>query len=191
MLDAYPAPFFFCSSCFRQTMQTTKSIRKPNYMLRVGLRCQYATCKASVTLYVTGKRHNVRSKMSEFLPLRKKLKRVGTGEEENFVPSYLPETLAAASASRAREDIEKVEYIYIHVHKQCISTNSACAEGTWHASLSREQYMYPEEVSLVPRPHLRERGSGDIRLIPRASLTFITFWREISLHQSHCRKDNL
>ena len=46
--------------------------------------------------------------MSEFLPLRKKLKRVGTGEEENFVPSYLPETLAVASDSRARE---KVEYI--------------------------------------------------------------------------------
>ena len=45
--------------------------------------------------------------------------------------------------------------------------------------------------SLVPRPHLRERGSGDIRPIPRASLTFITFWREISLRQSHCRKDNL
>ena len=45
--------------------------------------------------------------------------------------------------------------------------------------------------SLVPRPHLRERGSGDIRLIPRASLTLITFWREISLRQSHCRKDNL
>ena len=36
-----------------------------------------------------------------------------------------------------------------------------------------------------------ERGSGDIRLIPRASLILITFWREISLHQSHCRKDNL
>ena len=36
-----------------------------------------------------------------------------------------------------------------------------------------------------------ERGSGDIRLIPRASLTLITFWREISLRQSHCRKHNL
>ena len=30
-----------------------------------------------------------------------------------------------------------------------------------------------------------ERGSGDIRLIPRASLTLITFWREICLRQSH------
>ena len=30
-------------------------------------------------------------------------------------------------------------------------------------------------LSLVPRPHLRERGSGDNRLIPRASLTLITF----------------
>ena len=46
-------------------------------------------------------------------------------------------------------------------------------------------------TSLVPRPHLRERGSGDIRQIPRASLKLITFWREISLRQSHCRKDNL
>ena len=36
-----------------------------------------------------------------------------------------------------------------------------------------------------------KRGSGDIRLIPRASLTLITFWREISLRQSHCRKHNL
>ena len=36
-----------------------------------------------------------------------------------------------------------------------------------------------------------ERGSGDIRLIPQASLTLITFWREISFHQSHCRKHNL
>ena len=53
---------------------------------------------------------NVGSKMSEFLPLRKKLKRVGTGEEENFVPSYLPETLAAASDSRAREKVEYRQY---------------------------------------------------------------------------------
>ena len=50
---------------------------------------------------------------------------------------------------------------------------------------------YPVSASLVPRPHLRERGSGDIRLIPQASLTFITFRREIFLRQSHCRKDNL
>ena len=50
------------------------------------------------------------SKMSEFLPLRKKLKRVGTGEEENFVPSYLPETLAAASDSRAREEVEYITH---------------------------------------------------------------------------------
>ena len=46
--------------------------------------------------FLPGKRHNVWSEMSEFLPLRKKLKRVGTGEEE------------AASASRAREDTEEV-----------------------------------------------------------------------------------
>ena len=47
--------------------------------------------------------------------------------------------------------------------------------------------------SLVLRPSLvpYERGSGDIQLIPRASLTLITFWREISLRQSHCRKNNL
>ena len=32
-----------------------------------------------------------------------------------------------------------------------------------------------------------KRGSGDIGLIPQASLTLITFWREISLCQSHCR----
>ena len=39
-------------------------------------------------------------------------------------------------------------------------------------------------ISLVPDPTY-QRGSGDIRLIPQASLTLITFWREISLHQSH------
>ena len=36
-----------------------------------------------------------------------------------------------------------------------------------------------------------KRGSGDIWPIPLASLTLITFWREISLRQSHCRKHNL
>ena len=44
--------------------------------------------------------------MSEFLPLRTKLKRAGTGEEDNFVPPYFPATLAAARDSR--EDFEKV-----------------------------------------------------------------------------------
>ena len=35
-------------------------------------------------------------------------------------------------------------------------------------------------TSLVSSPDpTYERGSGDIRLIPRASLTLITFWREI------------
>ena len=42
------------------------------------------------------------------------------------------------------------------------------------------------EPSLVPRPHLRERVWWHW-LIPRASLMLITFWREISLRQSHCR----
>ena len=35
-----------------------------------------------------------------------------------------------------------------------------------------------------------ERGSGDIWLISQASLMLITFRTEISLRQSHCRKDN-
>ena len=52
-------------------------------------------------------------KMSEFLPLRTKLKRAGTGEEDNFVPPYLPETLVAARDSR--EDFEKV-HVRVHVH---------------------------------------------------------------------------
>jgi len=40
--------------------------------------------------------------MSEFLPLRKKLRRAETGKEDNFVPPYLPESLAAAGiVSRA------------------------------------------------------------------------------------------
>jgi len=48
-------------------------------------------------------------------------------------------------------------------------------------------------LSLDPRPDPsgRTRTRRDIRLIPRASLTLITFRREISLRQSHCRKHNL
>ena len=49
--------------------------------------------------------------MAEFIPLRKKLKRAGTGEEDNFVPSYLPELLRDATAAAAsRESAEKVGY---------------------------------------------------------------------------------
>ena len=44
--------------------------------------------------------------MSEFLPLRKKLRRAETGKEDNFVPSYLPESLPAAGSGG--EDFEKV-----------------------------------------------------------------------------------
>ena len=57
--------------------------------------------------------------MSEFLPLRTKLKRAGTGEEDNFVPSYLPETLAAARDSR--EDFEKVQ-CYMAYMDVCVCT---------------------------------------------------------------------
>ena len=46
--------------------------------------------------------------MSEFLPLRKKQRRAETGKEDNFVPPYLPESLAAAGSSG--EDFEKVIY---------------------------------------------------------------------------------
>ena len=42
-----------------------------------------------------------------------------------------------------------------------------------------------------PQTPPKKRGSGDIWLISLASLTLITFWREISLCQSHCRKHNL
>ena len=47
--------------------------------------------------------------------------------------------------------------------------------------------------NLVSCPNLthERRGSGDVMLIPRISLTLITFWREIFLRQSHCRKHNL
>ena len=52
--------------------------------------------------------------------------------------------------------------------------------------------LYSSWVCVVSSPDpIYERGSGDIRLIPRASLTLITFQREISLRQSHCRKHNL
>ena len=56
----------------------------------------------------------------------------------------------------------------------------------------QEALFFPVLHHLVTSPDpTYERGSGDIRLIPRASLTLITFWRENSLRQSHCRKDNL
>ena len=52
--------------------------------------------------------------------------------------------------------------------------------------------LYSSWVCLVSAPDTTyERGSGDIWLIPRASLTLITFRKEISLHQSHCRKHNM
>ena len=35
-----------------------------------------------------------------------------------------------------------------------------------------------------PDPTHGRRGSGDVRPIPQDALTLITFWREISLHQS-------
>lgn len=43
--------------------------------------------------------------MEEFVPLRKKFRRAGTGEEDNFVPSYLPDQLADDST---RDNFEKV-----------------------------------------------------------------------------------
>ena len=42
-----------------------------------------------------------------------------------------------------------------------------------------------------PDPTHERSASGDNWPIPRASLTLNTFWREISLYQSHCRKRNL
>ena len=67
----------------------------------------------------------------------------------------------------------------VHAHAQ-----SLC----WSALVTKT-FVHSTIVS-SPDPTY-ERGSGDIRLIPRASLMLITFWREISLRQSHCRKDNL
>ena len=77
--------------------------------------------------------------------------------------------------------------IYMPLHQSDVVHK--CPQLAWymHGQPRKELVM----GSLVPRPHLRERGSGDIRQIPRASLKFITFWREIPLRQSHCRKDNL
>ena len=51
--------------------------------------------------------------MSEFLPLRKKQRRAETGKEDNFVPSYLPESLAAAGSSG--EDFEMVINYITHM----------------------------------------------------------------------------
>jgi len=48
----------------------------------------------------------------------------------------------------------------------------------------------PSKLVSSPDPTYK-RGSGDIQLIPQVSLTLITFQREISLRQSHCRKHNL
>ncbi len=41
-----------------------------------------------------------------FLPLRKKLRRVETGEEYNFVPSYLPTSLTPAAVD-TQDSLEK------------------------------------------------------------------------------------
>ena len=55
--------------------------------------------------------------------------------------------------------------------------------------LHRGNEEWPGNVVSFP-DSTYERGSGDTRLIPQASLMLIT-WREISLRQSHCRKQNL
>jgi len=60
-----------------------------------------------------------------------------------------------------------------------------CRFGGWPKSHVRAPV--PSWSSLVPRPHLRER----VWWHPADTSGFITFWREISLRQSHCRKDNL
>ena len=52
--------------------------------------------------------------------------------------------------------------------------------------LHRGEEEWPRNVVSSPDPTYK-RGSGDIRLIPQASLMLITFRRESSLHQSHCR----
>ena len=46
--------------------------------------------------------------MAEFVPLRKKLRRAGTGAEDNFVPSYLPGPLREAAADTSSEAAERV-----------------------------------------------------------------------------------
>ena len=51
------------------------------------------------------------SHIMEHEPLRKKLRRAGTGEEDNFVPSYLPETLAT---DNTRENFERVGFLIIY-----------------------------------------------------------------------------
>ena len=55
-----------------------------------------------------------------------------------------------------------------------------------NAILRWHNQAYTLSIVSCPDPTY-ERGSGDIRLIPRASLMLITFRREISLHQSYCR----
>jgi len=59
-------------------------------------------------------------------------------------------------------------FVYIHVHCLMFLVTT------------------PSTLVLSPDPTQEE-----IRLIPQASLTLITFWREISLHQSDCRKHSL
>ncbi len=52
---------------------------------------------------------------SEFVPLRKKLRRVETGEEYNFVPAYLPTSLSPAT-SDTRQSFEKAS---LHHNSLC------------------------------------------------------------------------
>ena len=47
------------------------------------------------------------SEREGFLPMRKKLRRAGTGEEDNFVPSYFPVGLDTSTAD-TRETFERV-----------------------------------------------------------------------------------
>ena len=73
----------------------------------------------------------------------------------------------------------------IHSTRMCVLNQSSLSypEGSSSPDPTRAESVW----CLVPRPHLRER----VWWHPADTSGFITFWREIFLRQSHCRKDNL
>ena len=76
-----------------------------------------------------------------------------------------------------------------------VSEQSGQREGCTEGLLSRQTLAVCREQAAIKckvksraqTPLYERRGSGDVWPIPWVSLMLITFWREISFHQSHCR----
>ena len=98
----------------------------------------------------------------------------------------------SVTASFSASSIYILPYNVNYVFMLCLQRRDVLSIVVIVHSANIHLYHQRNSLLIVSSPDpTYERGSGGIRLIPQASLTLITFWREISLRQSHCRKHNL